>query len=267
MEKKMDIIPLTQAHIESPMWDSADEFERMHGRLTWHMHTPYAHAICAEVHEEVAGIGTAVRFGDSARITACKLVTGHDGMAVRARLVERLLNELSAEGCNAFTVTVPPAQVPHWEALGFAAQEALMRYSGGRFYEAVYPDVVWIEPQHRLAVMHLDRQASGEDRRQLLLEHEYIGRAYLDGKTVRGFALALLGNALIVAESPSAGLELQRWIFPTQAEILVPEGNAPAHAHLLERGYSAHLEGVRMVRGEQRVYRPELIYGEPYGVV
>ena len=263
----MKLIPLTQAHIESPMWNSADEFEHMHGRLTWHLHTPYAHAICAEQYEEVMGIGTATRFGDSARITACKLVPGHDGAAVRAALVSTLLEQLLAQGCTAFTVTVPPDEVPHWEALEFVAQEPLLKYSGGRFYQAVHPDVVWIEPQHRLTILHMDKQASGEDRKQLLLEHEYIGRAYMDGRTVRGFALALLGNALIVADSPTVGLELQRWIFPTQESILVPEGNAAAHAHLQERGYNAEVVGVRMVRGEARPQRTANIFAEPFGPI
>lgn len=263
----MTIIPLTQAHIESPIWESAAAFERLHGRLLWHLHTPYAHALCAELHAEVVGIGTAIRFGDSARITACKLVQGSEGSAVRAALVGALLEQLLAHGCTSVSVTVAPDQVTYWEALDFVAQEPLLRYSGGRFYEAVYPEVVWMEPQHRLTIMHMDRQASGEDRRALLMEHEYLGRAYMDGRTVRGFALALLGNALIAADSPVVGLELQRWIFPTQEAILLPEGNAAAHAHLLERGYTTELVGVRMVRDEAPWQRAANIFAEPFGPI
>ncbi len=264
----MQIVPLTAEHLEAPMWDSSDEFEQMLGRLQWHLHTPYARAFCAVAfEEEVAGIATAVRFGDSARITACKLVTGFDATAARVGLVNTLLDALHNDGCTAFSITVAPDQVEHWKAFEFVPQENLLRYTGGKFYEATYPDVVWIEPQHRMAVMHLDRQASGEDRHALLLEHEYIGRVYMDGNTVRGFALALLGNSLIVADTPSVGLELQRWIFPTQDYLFVPEGNATAHAHLLERGYTAAVAGVRMVRGEARTQRIANIFGEPFGAV
>ena len=99
------------------------------------------------------------------------------------------------------------------------------------------------------------------------MEHSYLGRVYLDGNRVRGFAWALLGHALIVADAPNVGLELQRWIFPTQESILVPEGNAAAHAHLQERGYSAEVVGVRMVRGEARVQRTANIFAEPFGPI
>ncbi|MBK8498876.1 MAG: hypothetical protein IPL52_08675 [Flavobacteriales bacterium] len=261
----MRILPLTAAHLEAAIWNSAEEYEREIARLFWHLHTPYAQSWCAEVHDEVAGFGTAVRFGDSARITVCKVEHGRDPVPIRAALVSEMLAQAQRQGCSSTTVTVAPDDVPHWTALHFVPQEEVLRYDGGKFYEGTYPDVMWLEPQHRMAVMHLDRQASGEDRSVLLLEHEYLGRVYLDGIKVRGFALALLGHALIVADTPTVGLELQRWILPTQEHLLVPAGNAAAHEHLVERGYTPRVVGVRMVHGEPRSTRTSLLFGEPYG--
>jgi len=264
----MELLPLTTAHLESPMWNSEEEFGLMRGRLQWHLHTPYAHAFCAVLHgTDVRGICSAVRFGTSARITTCKLVQGHDATAVRAALLEKVLDALLAEGCTAFTLTAQPADVPHWEALGFVEQEPLLRYTGGRFVQATRDEVIHLEPYHRMAVMRMDKLATGEDRGTFLWEHNYLGQVYAEGHALRGFSLAMLGHALIVADAPAIGLELQRWIFPTQEHILLPEGNAAADAHLQERGYRAEIMGVRMVRGKALPYRPEQIYAEPFGVV
>lgn len=263
----MQIISYTAAHLDAAIWDSSEEFERMHPRLLWHLHTPYARMWCVERHEEVVGVGAAVRFGEQVRITVCKLVSGYDKPAIRELLVNTMRDELRHAGCTGFTVTVASEERAAWEALGFTAQEALLHYSGGRFYEGTSEDVVWFEPRHRLGVLHLDKRASACDRSTLLLEHAYLGRVLQDANRVRGFALATLGDALIIAGDPDAGLELQRWILPTQPYLLIPEGNAHADAHLLERGYTAAVNGLRMVWGEVPSYRAELTYGEPFGAV
>lgn len=261
----MRILPLTAAHLEAAIWNSAEEYEREIARLNWHLRTPYAQAWCAVVDDEVAGFGTAVHFGDGARITVCKVEHGRDAALIRAALVNKMLAEAQRQGCSNITVTVAPDELSNWTALHFVPQEELLRYAGGNFYEASYPDVMWMEPQHRMTVMHLDRQASGEDRSTLLLEHEYLGRVYMDEMKVRGFALALLGHALIVADTPTVGLELQRWILPTQDHLLVPAGNTAAHEHLVQRGYTPRVVGVRMVHGAPRSTRPSLLFGEPFG--
>lgn len=81
---------------------------------------------------------------------------------------------------------------------------------------------------------------------------------------MREFSLPLLGEGLIIADAPDVGLELQRWLFPTQEHILLPAGNA-AHEHLVKQGYSATPVGVRMVRGTPLAVRTAMCFGEVGG--
>jgi len=262
----MEIIPYTAEHLDSPIWSSSDEYERMIPRLRWHVRTPYAHAWCTVHHEDLTSVGTAVRFGDHARITVCKTVNDYDAAPSREMLVSTMLAELSAQGCTRFTITVAPEHVGVWEAFGFTAQEQLLRYSGGRFLQATRDEVISFEPFHRMGLLHLDRQASGEDRSTLLMEHSYLASVYMEGNRMRGFSLPLLGEGLIIADAPDVGLELQRWLFPIQEHILLPEGNA-AHTHLLERSYTPTTTGVRMVRGTALPLRVEMVFAWPWDAV
>jgi hypothetical protein len=86
-------------------------------------------------------------------------------------------------------------------------------------------------------MLHMDRRASGEDRRLFLLEHPYLGQAYEENGTLRGFALPMAGNGPVVAEHATAGLELQRWLLPVQNWLLVPSGANEAFTHLIRQGY------------------------------
>lgn len=140
---------------------------------------------------------------------------------------------------------------------------ALLRYEDGLFINASKDEVTNMEPEHMMAVLHMDRQASGEDRGELLREHSYLGSVYVEGSRVRGFSLPLLGHGLIVADLPEVGLELQRWLLPIQPYVILPVGHLAAHAHMIQRKYVAEPAGTRMVRGERPAFKLQMFYAHP----
>ncbi|MBK8340977.1 MAG: hypothetical protein IPK99_13685 [Flavobacteriales bacterium] len=77
---------------------------------------------------------------------------------------------------------------------------------------------------------------------------------------MRGALLPLLGQGLILADAPEVGLELQRWLLPTQHRITVPADNAAANEHLRERGYDPIGSSVRLVHGTRPDFKAELVF-------
>lgn len=258
----MEIRPLHLYELAEAADGWPDEYELYLGRLRWHNSTPWATALGAVEHEAVRGSATGFRQGELGRITALRGRTD----AISEALLDALLRELELQGCTGQVVHAQAGEEDFWRAQGFAESTPLLRYTGGRFIQATWDSIDHFEPRHRMAVMHLDRRASGEERSELLLEHEYLGRVEEEGGIVRGFTLALIGEGLTVANDVEVGLELLRWHFPIQEHVLLFEGNA-AHAHLTERGYRAEPIGTRMVRGEVAPHRPGLIYAEPFAPV
>lgn len=262
------ITPLTTA-LEQVVYPWPAEDEALLGRLRWFLHTPYAHAVVAtnvRNEEDVRGLGGAITLGTTGWITLLRS-TNTDGPHTRTAILRTLVAHLENAETTAQCMVAAPGDVPLLEALGFQARQRILRYTGGRFLQATRDEVDHLEPWHRMAVLRMDRQATGEDRSTLLLEHEYLGRVYAEDNAVRGFTLALLGEGLIIADTSYAGLELQRWHFPIQEHLLLPEGNLSAHAHLTERGYHAQPEGTLMVRGDAPVLHVERIYAWPWGAV
>ena len=116
-------------------------------------------------------------------------------------------------------------------------------------------------PEHWLAICHLDRRATGEDRSTWLREHDYLSRVWLEQGRVRGFLLPLAGEGLIIADHPAIGLELQRWLLPLKDHITLPTCQPEVQEHLVKQGYSPAPVVVRMVRGATLVWRPEMVFG------
>ncbi|MBK7482316.1 MAG: hypothetical protein IPI72_06130 [Flavobacteriales bacterium] len=59
---------------------------------------------------------------------------------------------------------------------------------------------------------------------------------------------------------------LQRWHFPIQEHILLPEGSG-AHEHLTKQEYRNEVEGIRMVRGEVMPLQVDMCFAWEWGAV
>jgi GNAT superfamily N-acetyltransferase len=264
MQPSITISPLLPTDVDAA-YLLADEEPEVHGMLLWHLHTPDAHVLKAELDGELLGFGLAHAHGTTGWVREVYVHPAHYDTGADKALVLALVHWLEARGTTAQGVVAPETDELFYEELGFVPEVELLGYSGGKFYQAQRDEVVILEPQHLLGVLHLDRKACGEDRSTWLREHLYLGSVWLEQGVVRGFLLTLAGRGLIVADSPSVGLELQRWLWPVQAELVLPAGNVAAHEHLLERGYTTRHAGLRMWRGPAPVLRPELVFAWPQG--
>jgi hypothetical protein len=235
------------------------------GHVRWCLHTPYAAALVLHVDGALAGVATLTHFGASSRVGALGLSAEARAMGLQACLVEGLLEAARAQGERAVTVQASPEERAAWEALGFVPEQAFHTFSSGLFHEADRDEVALLEPAQALALLHLDRRATGEDRHALLLEHRFAAHAYTEQGTVRGALLPMLGHGLVLADAAEVGLELQRWLLPTQRQLIVPAGNLAATEHLVECGYGISERSLRMVHGAAPGLRPEMIFAWPWG--
>ena len=260
------IRPLTSNDLRTAAQLTAGDPRALLAHLRWQLHTPYASAFVLQQGAQLIGVACSIRHAFSAHIGHVFIHPPHRRQQLGTALVQHLLNHCEANGCATTSAQVPDTDLSFWQAQGFTPQGRYVRYSGGLHMDADRDEVLLLEPPHTLALLRLDERATGEDRRALLLEHRFAAHAYVDQAVVRGGLLPLLGHGLVLAESAFVGLELQRWLLPHQAHIVVPEANAAACAHLIERKYTPVSAGVRMVRGPLLPYRPELIYAWPWGL-
>lgn len=254
----MTIHPLTPAVVNGALWLPDREW----GRAQWHAHTPYTHAVYAELYGDVVGVAGLVLHGESALLDLLYTHPDERRHGAGTLMLEALLQAADAHGPST-VANVPLDQVPFFERNGFRAEVELLRCGGSKFIQATLDEVVNLEPHHRLGVLHLDRRATGEDRHAWLMEHSYLGCVYEENGRVRGFSLGLLRDVLIVADAPEVGLELQRWVLPLQDNLLLPASATAAVEHLKGRGNTCVVERMRMVRGPALGFKGELHYGHP----
>ncbi|MCB9179541.1 MAG: GNAT family N-acetyltransferase [Flavobacteriales bacterium] len=146
------------------------------GRLNWHLHTPYALATGAWVEGELVGYLLAIRHAASAHLSDLVVPTTWMNEGIGTALMDHLIAECIGTGLPTQVMMAPPESADWFRRLGFEAQGELVRYTGGRHQQAHRAEVVPAGPEHWLAICHLDRRATGEDRSTWLREHDYLSR-------------------------------------------------------------------------------------------
>ena len=227
--------------------------------LRWCLYTPYAEAFVHQHEGALRGFVTSLSFAGSA--TLRELVAAPATSDILHELLHFILEHHTRHGRTSVVYSAPQHQQATLEAAGFQPRETLLLFQGGHFIQATHEEVELITPAHTLGLLHLDRQVSGQDRAPLLLEHRFAAQAWMQDGKVEGYLLPTLGRGLVVANTPTVGLELQRWLLPHQHEVLVPATNTAACEHLKERGYTGTIFGVRMEYGDPLAVDAQRLFG------
>lgn len=236
------------------------------GHLRWCHHTPAASIV---VVKGAAGdaLATVHVAGGMAKVLRWLLLPATDVALLQLALLHAVEQACAAHAVDTLVTQCSPAEARWWETEGFVEQVALETWAPDpdeQFAEAERDEVQPLDAAHNLALLHLYRRATGEAEDTLLLEHSYVARFYAEGQRVAGILLPVLGQGLIVAQHPTAGLELQRWLLPVQPRLVVPEGNSAAADQLKRWGYDVVSTSLRMIRGRTPAFRPELVYAWPW---
>lgn len=258
----MRIEPYTWGDLDDLPELEPENYEAVIARLRWHLSTPYAIAIKAVFGEVmVGGAGMAVAHEGSGWIGERLMMPRFRTAVLESQLINALCVELKIRGCHTILSLANEEQRTHLERLGFTEDGCYVRYAGGKCEWPTMDEVGLCEPYHSMGIIRLDRMVSGEDRRTLLSEHFYAGRVLIGKGRTLGYYLPLLGDGLIIAEQPWAGLELLRWHLPHVTEVVLPEANSGVLEFLQERGYTEQGREWRMVLGDRLPWRPEMIFG------
>lgn len=258
----MTIAPFTLHDLRDLAELEPADWDLMMARMRWHLSTPYAVAIKSVRGEAMmSGLGTAVAHNGSGWVGEHLMMPRFKGPELEGELLEALMKELHARECATVSALVSAESLPVFEARGFVREGDYVCYAGGKSEPPTLDEVELCEPHHSMGILHLDRTATGEDRRTLMSEHFYAGRIYVEKGRVRGTYLPLLGEGILQADRADVGEELLRWHLPYVQEHWLPEANPVAKAFLEIRGYTVKGRLHRVRHGAELAWRPEFNYG------
>jgi GNAT superfamily N-acetyltransferase len=195
------------------------------------------------------------------------VVPGHRRVGLGGALTEAIVEFVEGRGVATVLLHATALGRPVYERLGFVPETAYVTLSGPTLARASTGTMVRAGRAADLeAVLALDRKATGEDRRRLLIALWPTGGlvAAVDGRAL-GYHLASPwrpGGATIAAD-PGTGLALLdvvRVAPGDEVAISVPAANAAAVGWLASAGFQERYRMIRMHRGPRVAWDPAALF-------
>jgi GNAT superfamily N-acetyltransferase len=229
----------------------------------------------ADLDGELVGVAAGAHFGASGWVGGVAVTPERRRAGLGGALTEAVVAHLHGRRAGSVQLLATELGRPVYERLGFAAETEYLTLtltgppapeeSGGRL-PGLAAGVRAGRPGDRVAVLALDRQATGEDRGRLLGALWPAGGLVAGDEAPRGFHLASpwRSGGATVAGDPEAGLALLEAVRRGGAEELsvsVPAGNRAGLLALEAAGFRERFATTRMRLGRPLPWRPEAVFG------
>jgi GNAT superfamily N-acetyltransferase len=213
------------------------------------------------VDDEIAGIGTAIIHDAVAWLAHIIVRPEFRKRGIGRFITEALLSSVEVKKCETVYLIATELGAPVYHKVGFETETEYLYFKDVKIdnllmtSQMIYP----YEAGFRKQVAETDKASSTENRLFHLEPHFKNGYVYSSGK-IEGFYLPTFGDGLIIADNPSAGIELLKLHLHSNNKIAFPKDNLAATNYLDEKGFKEFSTGKRMRIGKKRNVKLENIY-------
>ncbi len=205
---------------------------------------------CTIIHDDVAWLGHIIVHPDFRN-------QGH-GTTITKHLIK------FAEDHKTSTIFLIATDMgaPVYSKLGFETETEYLFYKEVLLKEKFVRsnNVIPFQEKYFDQLCQLDKKLSSENRLSHLTEHCNSGIVYLENDRVQGFYLPNFGEGIILAEHPSAGIELLKLHLTNNDKIVFTIDNTSALQFMMQHSFEYFRKAKRMRLGIKRDWIPSSIF-------
>lgn len=201
---------------------------------------------------KIAGIGAAIIHHEIAWLGHIIVHPEYRGKGIGAYITQTLVDMAKQHNCETINLIATDLGAPVYEKAGFTTETEYLFFKDIHIASTLSPHVIPYKKEFREQIAEIDYLTSQEERMFFFEEHLARGLVYRSNNMVEGFYLPTLGEGLIIANTPTAGIELLKVHFNTNDKVAFPKDNLYAATFLHERGFKEIRTAKRMILGKPR---------------
>jgi GNAT superfamily N-acetyltransferase len=235
-------------------------------RFQWYLSRAACMPVKALLEGRMAAVGAAILHADTAWLAT--IITHPDlrGRGLGTAITRHLISLIDRSRHASIYLEATDEGYPVYLKLGFVQEMESVLFKG-RQPGLILPEPEALEPfsaRHMAPLLELDREVSGEYRKDVLMPHLPDTLLYVRGGGLLGAYWPGLGEGMIQARTAEAGhaLMLRRLQDTSRASAPVANGTA---IEFWSRCLTPLRRARRMVLGPPRPWRPEWVYNRISG--
>ncbi len=212
-------------------------------------------------------VGTTILHENTAWLATIIVHPAHRNKGIGKAITQTLIDSIDRRTFQTIYLDATELGYPVYKKLGFEVETVYNHYKPVTIPQFTKPSASLIDydPEYKKPVLMLDRLISGERRHLVLLEHIVHTKIFIHQEKLQGFYMPTLGDGLIIATNPLAGLALMECRFKDRQNAAFPENNTSAANFLKDLGYTPFRTSRRMILGKHRKVHLQSFYNRISG--
>ena len=217
--------------------------------------------------DRIAGIGTAIRHYDTAWLAHIIVHPDYRSRGIGKAITQTLIESIDRRQYKTIYLIATDLGFPLYQKLEFKEETGYVHLTRKSINvpAPVCSSIIPFEKKYHNEVLALDKYVSGEDRQERLKDQLDTALLSLWEKKLAGVYFPQLGNGLIIANNPSAGIELMKLRIEERDFAILPVENKPGIEFLLKNDFKQVRISKRMFLGKRRKWYPASIYNRISG--
>jgi GNAT superfamily N-acetyltransferase len=262
----MQILPLNQSDIDSLPQIQPHDWNDIRIPISSYIEPDYIFPFKAEIDDILVGTGTAILHEKTGWLATIVTHSEYRNKGIGKAITEHLLTFLQNHNCKNIYLIATALGEPVYKKLGFITESHYDFYKNINLENlAISENISHYQSAYKQAIFDLDKPISGEYRSQHLEDFLLDSFVYLQNEKVEGFYLQNLGDGLIIANTPEAGVELMKKRFQKFKMASFPQENIAAFDFMKSHGYAPVSTHARMHFQKPMPWKPAGLYSRVGG--
>lgn len=228
----------------------------------FYLTTEFCFPIKLLYNDQIVGVGCTIMHEDVAWLAHIIVHPDFRKQGLGTAITMKLIEQAKEKNADTIYLIATDLGSPVYSKLGFITETEYL------FYKDVSLQVKYIATDKIIPfkekyfnnLCDLDKTLSTENRIGHLLNHCNAGYLYLENKKLTGFYLPTFGDGLILAQNPSAGIELLKLHLSKNDKAFFPQENLIAYQFMKDNSFDYFRKAKRMRLGKKRNWSAESIY-------
>jgi GNAT superfamily N-acetyltransferase len=230
--------------------------------LQYYIESDFCFPVKVIIDNNITGIGTSIKLQKTCWLAHIIVDPTFRNRGIGFQIVSQLINNLTSKPSDTVLLIATKLGEPVYKKAGFRMVTEYLFFKREKAWNPgpISANIIPYTDVHRSRVFELDKRITGEVREKLIADHLDTALLYITDNIVLGYYLPGLGEGLIVADIPEAGLELMKLKYATVDKAVLPSENKAGIDFLKQNGFIETSKGFRMILGNDLNWKPERIY-------
>jgi GNAT superfamily N-acetyltransferase len=262
----MQILPFTKSDLDLLPQIQPHDWNDIRIPISSYLEPNYIFPFKAEIDGVLVGTGTAILHEKTGWLATIVTHSEYRNQGIGKQITDHLLTFLQNHNCEYIYLIATALGEPVYKKVGFITESRYDLYKDINLeHLAISKNINPYQSDYKQAIFEFDKPISGEDRSQHLEDFLVDSFVYLQNGNMEGFYLPNLGDGLIVANTPEAGIELMKKRFQKFNLASFPQANKAAQDFMKSHGYKSVATPARMHFQKPMPWKPEGLYNRVGG--